>query len=104
MSYWEKRIEKLNQETYKESDKYVRELSKLYEEEINNIEEKIYNHLCKLQEEAGGISLLEAKKLLNNKELDIFKTDLNNFIKEAKGSISPELEKELSIISRRVRV
>lgn len=104
MSYWEKRIEKLNQETYKDSDKYVRELSKLYEEEINNIEEKIYNHLSKLQEEAGGISLPEAKKLLNNKELDTFKTDLNNFIKKAKGKISPEVEKELSIISRRVRI
>lgn len=103
-TYWEKRIEKLNNETYKDADKYVRELRKLYEQEINNIEEKIYNHLSKLQEEAGGVSLFEAKKLLNDKELDLFKMDLDGFIKKFQGKISPELEKELNIISRRVRV
>lgn len=103
-TYWEKRIEKLNNETYKDADKYVRELRKLYEQEINNIEEKIYNHLSKLQEEAGGISLFEAKKLLNGKELDLFKMDLDGFMKRSQGNISPELEKELNIISRRVRI
>lgn len=103
-TYWEKRIEKLNNETYKDADKYVRKLRKLYEQEINNIEEKIYNHLCKLQEEAGGISLFEAKKLLNDKELDLFKMDLDGFMKRSQGNISLELEKELNIISRRVRI
>lgn len=103
-NYWEARIERLNNETYKDADKYVRELRKLYEQEVNNIEEKIYNHLCKLQEEAGGISLFEAKKLLNNKELDLFKMDLDGFIKKSQGNISPEIEKELNIISRRVRI
>lgn len=103
-TYWEKRIEKLNNETYKDADKYVRKLRKLYEQEINNIEEKIYNHLSKLQEEAGGISLFDAKKLLNDKELDLFKIDLESFMKKSQGKISPELERELNIISRRVRI
>lgn len=103
-TYWETRIEKLNKETYKDADKYVRKLRKLYEQEINNIEEKIYNHLSKLQEEAGGISLFEAKKLLNDKELNLFKMDLDGFMKRSQGNISPELEKELNIISRRVRI
>ncbi|MDU4045486.1 MAG: minor capsid protein [Peptoniphilus harei] len=103
-NYWEARIERLNKETFRNSDKYVRELRKLYEQEVNNIEGKIYNHLSKLQEEAGGISLFEAKKLLNDKELDLFKMDLEGFIKKSKGNISPELEKELNVISRRVRI
>ena len=103
-TYWETRIEKLNNETYKDADKYVRELRNLYEQEINNIEEKIYNHLSKLQEEAGGISLFEAKKLLNDKELGFFKMDLDDFIKKSQGNISPDIEKELNIISRRVRI
>ena len=103
-TYWEKRIVRLNNETYKDADKYVRDLRKLYEQEINNIEEKIYNHLSKLQEEAGGISLFEAKKLLNEKELDLFKMDLDDFIKKAQGNISPDIEKELNTISRRVRI
>lgn len=103
-NYWEARIERLNKETFRNSDKYVRELRKLYEQEVNNIDEKIYNHLSKLKEEAGGISLFEAKKLLNDKELDLFKMDLDGFIKKSQGNISPELEKELNIISRRVRI
>lgn len=103
-NYWEARIERLNKETFRNSDKYVRELRKLYEQEINNIEEKIYNHLCKLKEEAGGISLFEAKKLLSDKELNLFKMDLDGFMKRSQGNISPELEKELNIISRRVRI
>lgn len=103
-NYWEARIERLNKETFRNSDKYVRELRKLYEQEMDNIEGKIYNHLSKLQEEAGGISLFEAKKLLNDKELDLFKMDLDDFMKRSQGNISPELEKELNIISRRVRI
>lgn len=103
-TYWETRIERLNKETFRNSDKYVRELRKLYEQEVNNIDEKIYNHLSKLQEEAGGISLFEAKKLLNDKERNLFKMDLDGFIKKSQGNISPELEKELNVISRRVRI
>lgn len=103
-NYWEARIERLNNETFRNSDKYVRELRKLYEQEVNNIDEKIYNHLSKLQEEAGGISLFEAKKLLNDKELDLFKMDLEGFMKKSQGNISPELERELNIVSRRVRI
>lgn len=103
-NYWDKRIENLNKEIFKDSDAYVRELRKFYNEEINEIQEKIYNHLLKLQEEAGGISLFEAKKLLNNKELDSFKMGLNEFMKKSKGSITPEIERELNIVSRRVRI
>ena len=103
-SYWDKRIENLNKEAFKDSDAYVKELRKLYEQETNNIQEKIYNHLTKIQAEAGGISLHEAKKLLNDKELDSFKMDLNEFMKKSKGSITPEIERELNIVSRRVRI
>lgn len=103
-TYWETRIERLNKETFRNSDKYVRGLRKLYEQEMDNIEGKIFNHLSKLQEEAGGISLFEAKKLLNDKELDLFKMDLDGFMKKSQGNISPELEKELNIISRRIRI
>ncbi|NMW84233.1 DUF3626 domain-containing protein [Peptoniphilus sp. AGMB00490] len=104
ITYWEKRIGKINEEIYKDADKYVRDLRKLYEQEINNIDEKIYNHLSKLQEEAGGISLFDAKKLLNDKELDLFKMGLEGFIKKSQGNITPEIERELNIISRRVRI
>lgn len=104
MAYWDDRISKLNEEVFKDSDLYVRELRKYYDEEINQIQNKIYNHLTKLQAEAGGISLPEAKKLLNDRERKLLKSDLEDFMEKSKGVISPDIEKELNTISRRVRI
>ena len=104
MAYWDDRISKLNEEVFKDSDLYVRELRKFYDEEINQIQNKIYNHLTKLQAEAGGISLPEAKKLLNDRERKLLKSDLEDFMEKSKGVISPDIEKELNTISRRVRI
>lgn len=104
MAYWDDRISKLNEEVFKDSDIYVRELRKYYDEEINQIQNKIYNHLTKLQAEAGGISLPEAKKLLNDRERKFLKRDLEDFMEKSKGVISPDIEKELNTISRRVRI
>lgn len=101
---WEKRIEKLNENVFRESEEYVKGIRKIYDFEVNKIQDKIYNHLTKLQAEAGGISLFEAKKMLNDKELSLFKMDLDEFMKKSKGSITPEIERELDIISHRVRI
>lgn len=101
---WEKRIEKLNENVFRESEEYVKGIRKIYDFEVNKIQDKIYNHLTKLQAEAGGISLFEAKKMLNDKELSLFNMDLDEFMKKSKGSITPEIERELDIISHRVRI
>ncbi|EGY78970.1 minor capsid protein [Peptoniphilus indolicus] len=101
---WEKRIEKLNENVFRESEEYVKGIRKIYDFEVNKIQDKIYNHLTKLQAEAGGISLFEAKKMLNDKELSLFKMDMDEFMKKSKGSITPEIERELDIISHRVRI
>lgn len=102
--YWEKRIEKLNDNVFKDAEEYVKELREIYDSEIDKIQEKIYSHLTKLQAEAGGISLYEAKKLLNNKELDLFKMGLDEFRKKSQEFITPDIERELNIVSRRVRI
>lgn len=103
-NYWDQRIERLNREVFRDSESYVRELRKIYDAETEKIQDSIYSQLLKLQEEAGEISLAEAKKLLNDREKKIFKDSLDDFIKKATGKINIDTEKELNIISRRVRI
>lgn len=103
-NYWDQRIERLNREVFRDSESYVRELRKIYDTETEKIQDSIYSQLLKLQEEAGEISLAEAKKLLNDREKKIFKDSLDDFIKKATGKIDVNIEKELNIISRRVRI
>lgn len=103
-NYWDQRIERLNREVFRDSESYVRELRKIYDTETEKIQDSIYSQLLKLQEEAGEISLAEAKKLLNDREKKIFKDSLDDFIKKATGKINVDTEKELNIISRRVRI
>ena len=102
--YWDQRIERLNREVFRDSESYVRELRKIYDTEAEKIQDSIYSQLLKLQEEAGEISLAEAKKLLNDREKKIFKDSLDDFIKKATGKINVDTERELNIISRRVRI
>lgn len=103
-NYWDQRIERLNREVFRDSESYVKELRKIYDTETEKIQDSIYSQLLKLQEEAGEISLAEAKKLLNDREKKIFKDSLDDFIKKATGKINIDTEKELNIISRRVRI
>ena len=103
-SYWDNRFLDIDKETFKNSEEYVKKLHRIYLLETQHLKKEIYNHLVKLQDEAGGISLAEAKKMLNDEELAIFKMSLDEFIKKAQGDITPEIERELNIVSRRVRV
>lgn len=103
-SYWDNRFLKLDEEVFRDSEEYVKKIRKIYDKEIDNLNKEIYNHLVKLQDEAGGISLADARKLLNNDELDLFKMNLEDFTKKAKGVITSDIERELNIVSRRVRV
>lgn len=103
-SYWDDRFLKLDEKVFETSEEYVKEIRKVYDREMDRLNKEIYNHLVKLQDEAGGISLADARKLLNNEELEIFKSGLEDFTKKAQGLITPEIQRELDIVSRRVRV
>ena len=64
--YWRKRFEQLEEAQNNKSVKYYLELEKQYKLAINSIEKDIlawYNRFAKNE----GISLLEAKKLLNTR-------------------------------------
>ncbi|EQH93478.1 phage head morphogenesis, SPP1 gp7 family domain protein [Clostridioides difficile DA00310] len=102
--YWRKRFEQLEEAQNNKSVKYYLELEKQYKLAMNSIEKDIlawYNRFA----ESEGISLLEAKKLLNTRELEEFKWGVEEYIKYGKeNAINQKWMKELENASARVHI
>ncbi|EQF75714.1 minor capsid protein, partial [Clostridioides difficile] len=102
--YWRKRFEQLEEAQNNKSVKYYLELEKQYKLAINSIEKDMlawYNRFAKNE----GISLLEAKKLLNTRELEEFKWSVEEYIKYGKeNAINQKWMKELENASARVHI
>lgn len=102
--YWRKRFEQLEEAQNNKSVKYYLELEKQYKLAMNSIEKDIlswYNRFT----ESEGISLLEAKKLLNTRELEEFKWSVEEYIKYGKeNAINQKWMKELENASARVHI
>ncbi|KPI56421.1 head protein [Clostridioides difficile] len=102
--YWRKRFEQLEEAQNNKSVKYYLELEKQYKLAMNSIEKDMlawYNRFAKNE----GISLLEAKKLLNTRELEEFKWSVEEYIKYGKeNAINQKWMKELENASARVHI
>lgn len=98
--YWKNRFLKSTKDIFDSNDKYVAEIFRMYKETAENIDRDILKILNSMNE----VSMSEAKKLLNKKEIRGFKNNLSDFRKTSEGFITPDLEKELDIVSRRVRI
>ncbi|TQX27944.1 phage head morphogenesis protein, partial [Clostridioides difficile] len=102
--YWRKRFEQLEEAQNNKSVKYYLELEKQYKLAINSIEKDVlawYNRFAKNE----GISLLEAKKLLNTRELEEFKWSVEEYIRHGKeNAINQKWMKELENASARVHI
>ncbi|HDX6862997.1 TPA: minor capsid protein [Clostridioides difficile] len=102
--YWRKRFEQLEEAQNNKSIKYYLELEKQYKLAMSSIEKDIlawYNRFAKNE----GISLLEAKKLLNTRELEEFKWSVEEYIKYGKeNAINQKWMKELENASARVHI
>lgn len=103
ISYWKNRELKLAKEVFESAEKIARKLQKYYSQAIDSIDKDICYHIGKLAEN-NAISLYEAKKLLNSRETAAFKMDLDEFIRKSNGEITPAVERELDLASRRVRI
>ncbi|HBE9731012.1 TPA: minor capsid protein [Clostridioides difficile] len=102
--YWRKRFEQLEEAQNNKSVKYYLKLEKQYKLAMNSIEKDIlawYNRFAKNE----GISLLEAKKLLNTRELEEFKWSGEEYIRHGKeNAINQKWMKELENASARVHI
>ncbi|HDO9695880.1 TPA: phage head morphogenesis protein, partial [Clostridioides difficile] len=97
-------FEQLEEAQNNKSVKYYLELEKQYKLAMNSIEKDIlawYNRFAKNE----GISLLEAKKLLNTRELEEFKWSVEEYIRHGKeNAINQKWMKELENASARVHI
>ncbi|UWD48768.1 minor capsid protein [Clostridioides difficile] len=102
--YWRKRFEQLEEAQNNKSVKYYLELEKQYKLAMNSIEKDMlawYNRFAKNE----GISLLEAKKLLNTRELEEFKWSVEEYIKYGKeNAINQKWMQQLENASARVHI
>ena len=98
--YWKNRFLKSTKDVFDSNDKYVAEIFRMYKGAAENIDRDIVGILSSMDE----VSMSEAKKLLNKKEIKGFKNNLSDFKNASEGFITPDLERELYIASRRVRI
>ena len=98
--YWKNRFIKSTKDVFDSDEEYVKEIFKIYERTIEDIDGEIFKLLSAMED----VSMAEAKKLLNKYEIRSFKSGLDEFRKASKGFISLNIEQELDIISRRVRI
>lgn len=98
--YWKNRFLKTTKDIFDSNDQYVAEIFRMYKGATESIDRDILGILNSMEE----VSMSEAKKLLNKKEIRGFKNNLSDFRKSSEGFITSDLEKELDIASRRVRI
>ncbi|WP_455715427.1 minor capsid protein [Anaerosporobacter sp.] len=102
--YWKRRFEQLEQTTNDMSREYCQEVDKSFRRAISTVEsdiEKWYNRLAVNNE----VSLLRAKQMLSNKELQEFKWTVEEYIKYGeKNSITQEWLKELENASAKAHI
>lgn len=98
--YWKNRFIKSTKDVFDGDEEYVKEIFKIYERTIEDLDGEIFKLLSSMED----VSMAEAKKLLNKYEIRSFKSGLDEFRKASKGFISLNIEQELDIISRRVRI
>jgi len=100
MKYWQKRLIEQSENLYDTSTQYLDELYDLYFYTSRDINMRIQ----RLIDGMSDINYAEAIKSLNEEELKFVKEDLKDFREKSKGVITPEIDRELDIISRRVRI
>lgn len=98
--YWKNRFIKSTKDVFDSDEEYVKEIFKIYEKTVEDLDGEIFKLLSSMED----VSMAEAKKLLNKYEIRSFKLGLDEFRKASKGFISPDIEQELDIVSRRVRI
>ena len=98
--YWKNRFLKTTKDIFDSNDQYVAEIFRMYKGATESIDRDILGILNSMDE----VSMSEAKKLLNKKEIRGFKNNLSDFKSASKGFITQDLEKELDVASRRVRI
>lgn len=102
--YWKKRFELLEDAQNKVSEKYVEVLKEEYDKALANIERNITTWYTRIANN-NEVTYVEAKQLLDKKELKEFKWTVEEYIKRGKeNDINQKWIKELENASARVHI
>ena len=100
--YWAERFEKLTDAQLNKGTEYYYNLQEQYRQAIASIEKDIAKWYTRYATE-NGITLTEAKRLLNGRELEEFRMDVKEYIAKGK-SLDPKWAKQLEAASVKVHV
>lgn len=100
--YWQKRFEQLEAAQNNKGQEYYYNLQEQYRKAIGNIEKDISKWYVRYASE-NGVTLAEAKRLLNSRELAEFRMGVKEYIEKGE-SLDPQWAKQLEAASVRVHV
>ena len=102
--YWQRRFERLEQREMDKADQAMAELKKVYEYTLRQLRDEVISWYTRYADE-NGLSLADARKQLDAKELKAFKMTLKEYEKLAKQQdLSDEYVKMLDQASIRARL
>lgn len=102
--YWRQRAEAVSKSQHKDADKAVREAERYFTEAKLSVQKEIEAWYARYAKE-NGISLAEARKRLDARELEEFKWTVDQYIAAAQnGDLSPEWIRKLKAASDRVHI
>lgn len=102
--YWEKRFEQIKLDAMSKSDVMVEDLASTYAYSLQQLQKEVEDWYHKYAKD-NHITLSEARKQLDKRELKAFKMTLNQYIKMAKEQNAPDEHiKMLNNASIRVRL
>ena len=102
--YWQKRFEQLEEVQLNKGIEYYHELEKQYMKAASEIQKEITNWYARFSTN-NEISMTEAKKILNNRELEELRWDVEEYIKAGRESnVNGKWIKELENASARVHI
>lgn len=102
--YWQRRFERLEQREMDKADQAMAELKKVYEYTLRQLRDEVIEWYTRYADE-NGLSLADARKQLDTRELKAFKLTLKEYEKLAKQQdLSDEYIKMLDQASIRARL
>ncbi len=102
--YWQKRFTLLTESLLNKSEKYYKELEEEYEKSLSTLQRDIEHFYIRFSEN-NEVSMTEARRMLDNRELKEFYWTVEEYIKKGKeNAVDQRWMKELENASTRVRL
>lgn len=102
--YWRMRFSELENEQYRKSETFIKDLERQFQVASNSIQAEIEKWFYRLAEN-NDISYSAAKKLLKANELEEFHWNVETYIKYGKqNAVNPKWMKELENASARIHI